>query len=83
MNKQRMQLFPLFEDYDRVHNGAVSQSQFRRVLMELELASLTSGSDFALLWKKFQTQVGGRTDVDYITFCENLYKLAGFEHDKP
>jgi Ca2+-binding EF-hand superfamily protein len=41
----------LFEDYDRVHNGTVSQSQFRRVLSELELASLVSEQDFKLLWQ--------------------------------
>lgn len=78
-----MQLFPLFEDYDRVHNGAVSQSQFRRVLMELELATLAADSDVELLWRKYKVQVGGRTDINYIAFCEKIYELSGFEYRKP
>jgi Ca2+-binding EF-hand superfamily protein len=81
--KHRMQLFPLFEDYDRVHNGAVSQSQFRRVLMELELAKLAADTDIELLWRKYQFQVGGRTDINYIAFCEKIYELSGFEYRKP
>ena len=28
---------PLFEDYDKVHIGSVTRSQFHRVLSELEL----------------------------------------------
>ncbi|KAK3798859.1 hypothetical protein RRG08_050238 [Elysia crispata] len=83
VRKHQMQLFPLFEDYDRVHNGAVSQSQFRRVLMELELASLASDTDVKLIWRKYQMQVGGRTDVNYIAFCEKVCELAGFEYRKP
>ncbi|GFR65921.1 hypothetical protein ElyMa_001958300 [Elysia marginata] len=83
VRKHQMQLFPLFEDYDRVHNGAVSQSQFRRVLMELELASLASDTDVKLIWRKYQMQVGGRTDVNYIAFCEKVCDLAGFEYRKP
>ncbi|KAH9519717.1 hypothetical protein Btru_070724 [Bulinus truncatus] len=74
--KNRMQLFPLFEDYDKIHNGAVSQSQFRRVLSELELASLANDIDVKLICKKFQMQVGSRTDINYIAFCHTVYSLA-------
>jgi len=83
VQKRRMQLFPLFEDYDRVHNGAVSQSQFRRVLSELELAKLASDRDVELLLARYQVQVGGRTDINYIAFCEAIYEICGFEYRKP
>jgi len=78
-----MQLFPLFEDYDRVHNGTVSRSQFRRVLTELELGSLVTQQDFELLWQQFDVKIGGKDDVNYIAFCDMIYKLANFEPRKP
>ena len=79
-----MQLFPLFEDYDRVHNGTVSRSQFRRVLSELELASLVaSEQEWVLLWKKFDVKVGGKDDVNYNAFCDMIYEIGRFEMRKP
>lgn len=80
----RMQLFPLFEDYDRVHNGTVSRSQFQRVLNELELASLVSSQqEWTCLWKKFEAKIGGKDDVNYVAFCDMIYDLAKFEWRKP
>ena len=79
-----MQLYPLFEDYDRVHNGTVSRSQFRRVLCELELASLVpTEQEWVCLWQKFDVKVGGKDDVNYIAFCDMIYELAKFEWRKP
>ncbi|CAG2250812.1 unnamed protein product [Mytilus edulis] len=83
VRKHRMQLYPLFEDYDRVHNGTVSRSQFRRVLNELELASLVNEQEIKLLWHKFDVKIGGKDDVNYIAFCEMIYALAKFEWRKP
>ncbi|XP_060063466.1 uncharacterized protein LOC132543930 [Ylistrum balloti] len=83
VRKHQMQLFPLFEDYDRVHNGTVSRSQFRRVLSELELGSLVSEQELDLLWFKFEVKIGGKDDVDYTAFCEMIYELAKFEWRKP
>ncbi|KAL4239473.1 hypothetical protein ACF0H5_000288 [Mactra antiquata] len=83
VRKHQMQLFPLFEDYDRVHNGTVSRSQFRRVLTELELGGLVSQQDFELLWQQFDVKIGGKDDVNYIAFCDMIYKLANFEARKP
>ena len=40
IRKTRIQLHPLFEDYDKVHNATVSRSQFHRVLSELEMGGL-------------------------------------------
>ena len=34
---RRIQIMPFFEDYDKVHIGSVTRSQFHRVLSELEI----------------------------------------------
>ena len=79
-----MQLYPLFEDYDRVHNGTVSRSQFRRVLSELALASLVATEqEWVCLWEKFDVKVGGKDDVNYSAFCDMIYNMAHFEWRKP
>lgn len=74
----------MFEDYDKVHNGTVSRSQFRRVLSELELASLVATEQgFVCLFDKFDVNIGGKDDVNYIAFCDKIYELARFEWRKP
>lgn len=83
VNKGRVQLYPLFEDYDRVHNGTVSRSQFRRVLSELELAPLVNEVELDVLWKKFEITIGGKFDVDYCSFCDLIYKKAKIELFRP
>ncbi|XP_071953709.1 uncharacterized protein [Antedon mediterranea] len=83
VRQRRIQLFPLFEDYDRVHNGTVSGSQLIRVLSELDLGSLVNNSELCSLCEKFNVKVGGKHDVDYIAFCNMIYQLAKFEVGKP
>ncbi|XP_014675972.1 PREDICTED: uncharacterized protein LOC106815950, partial [Priapulus caudatus] len=83
VRKRRMQLFPLFEDYDCVHNGTVSRSQFRRVLSELDLGALVSEREFLLIFEKFEVKVGGKVDSNYIAFCDMIYELAQFERWRP
>ncbi|XP_064617922.1 uncharacterized protein LOC135482031 [Liolophura sinensis] len=83
VRQRNIQLFPLFEDYDRVHMGAVSRSQFRRVLSELQLNSLVSEQEYELLWQQFDVKIGGKDDMNYIAFCDNIYKLANIEPRKP
>ena len=78
-----MQLYPLFEDFDRVHNGYVAASQFKRVLMELELWALISEMEANLIVEKFRVQKGLRDDVAYPAFCEYIYELCNFEWRKP
>eukprot|EP00795_Rhopilema_esculentum_P008232 gene8232-14169_t len=80
---RRIQIFPLFEDYDRVHNGSVSRSQFHRVLSELELGSLVSAREFDVLYKKFDIMIGGKHDFNYIGFCDMINEYAQFEYGKP
>lgn len=83
VRKTRTQLFPLFEDYDRVHNGSVSRFQFHRVLSELELGSLLSEQEFRVIFCKFKVRIGGKDDVNYIAFCDSVYELAAIEPFKP
>ncbi|XP_062506736.1 uncharacterized protein LOC134183259 [Corticium candelabrum] len=73
-----IQTIPLFEDYDKVHIGSVSRSQFHRVLSELELSSLVSTHEFKVIYKRFNVQVGGKDDVNYIAFCDMIDAYAQF-----
>lgn len=72
IRKTRIQLHPLFEDYDKVHNATVSRSQFHRVLSELEMGGLLSEQEFRVIFKKFNMTRGGKNDVNYIAFCEYI-----------
>jgi len=83
VRERRMQLFPLFEDFDRVRNGTLSQNQFRRVLVSLEIGSGIDEFEYAALFKKFLHQVGTRHDVNYMAFADHVYAMCGFEHRKP
>ncbi|ELU01670.1 hypothetical protein CAPTEDRAFT_182794 [Capitella teleta] len=79
VRKNRVQLYPPFEDYDRVKNGTVSRQQFRRVLKVLSLDSLVPGeNDWNGLWARFQVKIGGKNDVDYNSFAKTVYGMAGF-----
>lgn len=80
---RRIQIFPLFEDYDRVHNGTVSRFQFHRVLSELDLGSLVSAREFLVIKKKFDVVLGYKHDFNYIGFCDLINEYANFEHGKP
>lgn len=80
---RRIQVFPFFEDYDRVHNGTVSRSQFHRVLSELELGSLVSAREFHVLYEKFDLVIGGKHDFNYVQFCDILNEYAQFDPHVP
>lgn len=80
---RRIQIFPLFEDYDRVHNGTVSRFQFHRVLSELDLGSLVSAQEFMVMKKKFDVVLGYKHDFNYIGFCDMVNDFANFEYGKP
>lgn len=80
---RRIQIFPLFEDYDRVHNGTVSRCQFHRVLSELDLGGPVSEREFLVIKKKFNVVLGYKHDFNYIGFCDLINEYANFEHGKP
>ncbi|CAI9726336.1 Hypothetical predicted protein [Octopus vulgaris] len=79
----RLQLFPLMEDYDKNNIGSLSRSQFRRVLVELELGSYFTERELEIICKKFKVRVGSRDDVHYIAFCDFIYELAKFIYRTP
>lgn len=79
VHQRRIQLFPKFEDFDRVKNGYVTEKQFIRVLDDLSLLSLINGIEKSSLFKKFRVQVGGRQDIDYLSFCHRVNLDAGFD----
>ena len=83
MRRYRLQLFPKFEDFDRVKNGFVTINQFKRVLSDLDLGSLLTDIEFKNLCDKFKVQIGNRDDIDYGELCDTLYSLGGFEHRRP
>jgi hypothetical protein len=83
VRRQRIQLFPRFEDFDRVRNGFVTKSQFRRVLVDLDLESLLNELECKTLCEKFCVQIGNRDDIDYNTFCDTVYEIGGFEYRRP
>jgi Ca2+-binding EF-hand superfamily protein len=80
---RRIQIFPLFEDYDKVHNGTVSRGQFHRVLSELDLGGLASRREFAVLYQKFDVIIGLKHDFNYISFCDMINDYANFEFGMP
>ena len=83
IRKTRVQLFPLFEDYDRVHNGYVTKLQFHRVLTELNMGSLLNDEEVRVIFARFRVQVGGRQDFNYIPFCNSVYSVANFDPTMP
>jgi len=83
VHRRRIQIFPLFEDFDRVKNGHVTQNQFLRVLNDLGLLTLLNGFEKENLIEKFRVRVGGRDDIDYLTFCHQINTLAAFDAGIP
>lgn len=54
--------------------SAVSRSQFARVLQTISL--YTTDREFDVLVKAYNVDVGGRTDVHYRSFCEDVERTA-------
>ena len=80
---ERINLFPLFEDFDRVKNGNVTYSQFRRVLNDMKLAAMFSDQELTCISDKFSILIGSRRDVNYISFADRVNRLAQFEYRTP
>lgn len=83
VRQHRMQLFPRFEDFDRIKNGYCTQNQFIRVLNDLKLRTVVSTDELDCILKKFSVRIGTRDDVNYVSFSDNIYKLASFEFRAP
>ena len=83
VRKQRIQLFPRFEDFDRIKNGFVTRNQFVRVLNDLNLSSILNETDLGYVIKKFSVRIGTRDDVSYVKFADTIYDLGSFEYRLP
>ena len=78
-----MQLFPRFEDFDRIKNGYCTQNQFTRVLNDLKLRTVVSQEELDNILKKYSVRIGTRDDVNYVYFSDTIYQLASFEFRAP
>ena len=80
----QIQLFPLFDDFDATKTGAVSRSQFRRVLDVLRLAPYApTQTEWLCIYDKYRALKGCRQDVNYLDFCDAIYDLAGYPYRSP
>ena len=83
VRQQRIQLFPRFEDFDRIKNGYVTQNQFTRVLNDLHLRTLVNPTQLENLIKKYSVRIGTRDDINYVTFSDQVYQMGSFEYRNP
>lgn len=80
----QVQLFPLFHDFDVTNIGAVTRTQFRRVLDVLRLAPYApTETEWICLFEKYRALKGCRQDVNYLDFCDAVYDLAGYPFRSP
>jgi len=71
---RRMQLYPMFEDYDKCRNGTVTYSQFRRVLCIL--CWITDELEFHALEEQYKVRVGGMNVFNYLAFCDDINAIV-------
>lgn len=83
VRQQRIQLFPRFEDFDRIKNGYVTQNQFTRVLNDLKLRTVIGSTELEYLIKKYSVRIGTRDDINYVAFADDVYQLGSFEFRNP
>ncbi|OWZ24484.1 hypothetical protein PHMEG_000432 [Phytophthora megakarya] len=85
IDRQRMEIKPAFEDFDRSKQGFISSTKFERVLSMFNLLP-AQASDTRLLVIKFREQAAIGTsatlssicDVNYRAFLEALKILGGY-----
>lgn len=64
-----------FQDYDRVNCGTLNTNQFLRALTTRGLHTAISTREFEMVCKCFGRERGGRIEVDYRKFLQNLATL--------
>eukprot|EP00042_Codosiga_hollandica_P037034 m.288100 g.288100 ORF g.288100 m.288100 type:complete len:928 (-) comp55034_c0_seq1:99-2882(-) len=80
LRTRRLLIKPEFQDFDSHHRGCVSSSQFRRVLHELSLDQGIREPLVQALVKKYTVPLGGRNDVQYSIFCDDLASISDLQH---
>ncbi|XP_036354609.1 uncharacterized protein LOC115227718, partial [Octopus sinensis] len=76
--QRRLDLVPMFKDFDVNNVGSISRPQFDRSLSLLGLSPILCRDTQEIVQKMFGKKVGGREDIDYVGFCEKINQLAGF-----
>ncbi|ORZ38445.1 hypothetical protein BCR44DRAFT_1428282 [Catenaria anguillulae PL171] len=72
----RIRISEYFKDYDRLHSGYISFSQFRRCLAVcIEKGPRLSDNEFNLLCDKYDTRRDGT--VNYLRFIDSIDKVFG------
>ena len=71
---RRLEVLPFFRDFDRINNGCVSRSQYSRVLQDLGM--MCNDAELAALCKRYQVDIGGRPDVEYRAFAEDVRTIS-------
>ncbi|THD24804.1 hypothetical protein D915_004430 [Fasciola hepatica] len=83
VRQRRLQLLPLFRDFDVTHRYTVSQNQFRRVLMALDLADLITEKEWSCLYCKYRHPLGVVDNINYQAFIDDVYTEAGIDPRVP
>jgi len=85
IDRERMEIKPAFEDFDRSKQGFISATKFERVLSMLKLLP-AQASDTRLLLIKFREQAANGTgttlssicDVNYRAYLQALQVIGGY-----
>ncbi|VDL91917.1 unnamed protein product [Schistocephalus solidus] len=83
VRQRRIQLTPLFSDFDQTHRMTLSQSQFRRCLMTLGLADTITEHEWIALYAKYRHPVGEIDNINYLAFSDDVYEVAGMVYRTP
>ncbi|CAH8602990.1 unnamed protein product [Dicrocoelium dendriticum] len=79
VRQRRLQLLPLFHDFDETHRLTVSHSQFRRVLRTLDLTDTLTEWEWSCLYRKYRHRLGVVDNINYQAFIDDVYTLAGMD----
>ncbi|KNE61875.1 hypothetical protein AMAG_07147 [Allomyces macrogynus ATCC 38327] len=72
----RIRISEHFKDYDRLHSGYISQTQFRRCLSQsIEKGVLLDDKEYAVLLAHYDTRNNGT--VQYTAFIKSIDKVFG------
>ena len=69
VNNKRINLKPLFQDFDITNNSHVTKMQFSRVLTQLGI--IASDSTMNLVLKRYMDK-GNVDEINYVDFCNEI-----------
>ncbi|CAL8102508.1 unnamed protein product [Calicophoron daubneyi] len=83
VRQRRLQLLPMFSDFDETHRMTVSQNQFRRVLMTLDLHDMLTEKEMTCLYWKYRHPLGVVDNINYQAFIDDVYTRGGLDPRLP